>query len=102
MQFLILEIHRTNLAEEFPSIIATSGYSLTNDDPRIIMTEDSGILLISSRIRTYLAHLHMICGVSRIIEHHTVFAVEILLARVDCLVHHSFLQTDASHSAEAL
>ena len=52
MQSLIflLYIAWQNLGIMVPGIIATSGNGFADDDPRIVVAEDAGILLVAFRI----------------------------------------------------
>ena len=34
-----------------PGIVASTGYRLSDDDPRIVVAEDTGVLLVAFRIR---------------------------------------------------
>ena len=85
-----------------PGIVASPGHGLTDDDPRIVVTEDAGILLVSGRVGRYFAHLDMVAGEGGMVEHHAMLAVKVFLAGVESLVHHSFFQSDAGHGAESL
>ncbi len=44
---LLLYVAGQNLGVVLPSVIATSGYGLADDDPRIVVAEDAGILLVA-------------------------------------------------------
>ena len=66
------------------------------------MAEDASILLVARRIGAYLTHLHVITGEGRMVEHHAMRTVEILLTSIECLIYHAILLSDACHRAEAL
>ena len=104
MQGLILLLHvgRQDLGIVAPGIVTTACDTLTDDHPRIVVTEDTGILLIAFGIRGDLTVLIDILREGRIVEHHTVFALEVLLAGVEALGHHAVLGTNLCHRTPAL
>ena len=102
VQLLVTNPRRSNLGVVLPGIVASPGHGLTDDDPRIVVTEDAGILLVSGRVGRYFAHLDMVAGEGGMVEHHAMLAVEIALAAVECPVHHAIFQSDAGHRAETL
>ena len=102
VELLVFDPGGTDLGVMLPGIVAATGNCLANDDPWIVMAEDAGILLVTGWVGANLAHLYMIHGVGRVVEHHAMFAVEVLLAGIECLVHHAILEPDTCHGAEAL
>ena len=102
VKLLVLNPSRADLGVVLPCVIAAAGDCLANDDPWIVMAEDAGILLVTGWVGANLAHLDVIDRVGRVVEHHTVFAVKILLAGIECLIDHAILESDTCHSAEAL
>ena len=66
------------------------------------MTEDTGILLVAGGIAGNLTHFYVVAGKGRIVQHHAVLAVEILLTRIQGFLHHAVLKSDTGHGAEAL
>ena len=102
MKLLVLDPGGTDLGVMLPGIVAATGNCLANDDPWIVMAEDAGILLVTGWVGANLAHLDVIGRVGRVVEHHTMFAVEVLLAGIERLIHHAILESDTSHGAEAL
>ena len=85
-----------------PGIVASAGYSLSDDDPRIVVAEDTGVLLVAFRIRRNLTHFYMIGGVSWVVQHQSVLAFQSFLTAVQCFIAESFFQTDTSHRTPAL
>ena len=85
-----------------PGIVTTTCDTFTDDDPRIVVTEDTGILLVAFGIRRYLTIFVDIFREGGIVEHHTMFALQILLAGVEALGDHAFLGTDLCHRTPAL
>ena len=78
-----------------------TGYSLSDDDPRIVVAEDTGVLLVTFRIRRNLTHFYMIGGVW-VVQHQSVLAFQSFLAAIQCFIAESFFQTDTSHRTPAL
>ena len=66
------------------------------------MAEDAGILLVSLRIAGYLAVLIDEAREGGIVEHHAVLALQVFLAGVEALGHHTLLGTDLGHRTPAL
>ena len=102
MELLVFNPCRTNLGIVFPSIVTTMSNSLTNNHPRIVVTEDTGILFVTSGIRANLTHLYIVLSESGIVEHHTMLAIQVALTCIQCLVNHTFFLSDSCHCAEAL
>ena len=102
MKCLVLYPRRAYLSVVFPSVIAAPGHSLADYNPRVVVAEDAGILLVASRIRRDFTHFYVIGCEGGVVEHHAVFAVKVTLARVESLAYHAFLHADAGHGAEAL
>ncbi len=102
MQLLVTNPRRGNLGVVQPGIVAPSGHGLTDDDPRIVVAEDTGILLVSGRVGRYFAHLDVVAGKGGMVEHHAIIAVEIALATVECPIYHAIFQPYTGHRAEAL
>lgn len=82
VKLLVLNPSRADLGVMLPGVVAATGHRLANDDPWIVVAKDAGILLVAGRVGTDFAHLYMIFGVGRVVEHHTMFAVEVLLAGI--------------------
>ena len=99
---VFLHIGRQNLRIVCPGIVAASSYRFSDDHPRVVVTEDTGILLIAGGVGGNLTHLHMISCKGGVVEHDAMFAVEVLLHGVERLADHSFLQSDAGHRTPAL
>ena len=85
-----------------PRVVSPSGYRLTDDDPWVVVAEDTGIFLVTRRIGGYLAVFYLVAGECWIVQDDTVLTVKVFLHRVKGLVHHSFLCADARHGAPAL
>ena len=102
VKLLVLNPGRADLGVMLPGVVAATGHRLANDDPWIVVAEDAGILLVTGWVGANLAHLDVIGRVGRVVEHHTMFAVEVLLAGIERLVHHTILESDTCHSAETL
>ena len=66
------------------------------------MTEYTGILLITLRIRRYLSGLYMIISVCRIKQNHTMLTVKHFLCRIKSELTQSPLRSYTGHRAPAL
>jgi len=66
-----------------PGIVTTTCDALADDHPRIVVTEDTGILLVTFGIRRDLTIFVDILRESRIVEHHAMLALQVLLAGVE-------------------
>ena len=62
-----------------PGIVAATCDTLADDDPRIVVAEDTGILLVALGRARNLTLLVDVLGKCRIVQHHTVLALQILL-----------------------
>ena len=102
VECLVLDPGGTDLGVVVPRIVAATGDCLADDDPGVVVAEDACILLVTGRIGTDFAHLDVIGGVGRVVEHHAVFAVEVLLAGIEGLIDHAVFKTDTGHGTEAL
>ena len=85
-----------------PGIVAAPCDALADDDPRVVVAEDAGILLVTLGIAGNLAVLVDVFREGWVVEHHAVFALEVFLAGVERLSHHTFLGTNLSHRTPAL
>ena len=75
----LLHIGRKDLGIVAPCIIAASGYRLADDHPRVVVTEDAGVFLIAFGIGRDLAHLHVIGGEGRVVEHDAMLTLHAFL-----------------------
>ena len=90
------------LAVVLPGTVAAAQHRFADDDPRVVVAEDARILLVPGRVGGYFAIFHHVAGEGRVVQHDAVLAVQAFLHRVQCLLHQSFLQSDARHGAPAL
>ena len=73
-----------------------------DDDPRVVVAEDACVLLVALGVGAYLAHLHVIGGVGRVVEHDAVFAFQSFLGGVESLGYETLFESDARHCAPSL
>ena len=73
---LIFQISRTGLFEDLESPAAMTENRLGTADPWIIMAEDSGIFLISRRVRRDLPKFYMIGCISRSLQDNAVSGIQ--------------------------
>ena len=102
MQGLVLDEGGAYLGIVFPSIVASAHNGLANDDPWVVVAEDARILLVTSGIGRYFAHLDMVCCEGWPVEHNAMLAVHIFLYGVQSFVHHTLFFANACHGAPAL
>ncbi len=99
---LILYPCRSYFSVMFPGILGAASQSFGYYHPRIIVAEDSRILLVAGRIRGNLAHLLMPHCESRPVQHHAVGGIKPTLARVERFIDHSGLASYTCHGTPAL
>ena len=99
---LLLHVGRQYLGVVAPCVIAASGHGFANNHPRVVVAEDAGILLVAFRVGTQFAHLHVVGGVGRVVEHNAVLTLHAFLHRVERLVHKAVCETDTRHRTPAL
>ena len=99
---VLFGVRRAYLAEILPGTVAPAQYGFSDDDPRVVVAEDTRILLVAGGIGGDFSILHNIAGEGRIVEYNTVLAVQAFLYGVQCFFYHAFFQSDACHGAPAL
>ena len=98
----ILDIGGAGLAVHRKGTVAVSERCFGAADPRVVVAEDTGVLLVSRRIAGDLAQIQLVAGVGGLQQHHTVFGVQTLFHTGKCLCGLSALLADARHDAHAL
>ena len=98
----VLDVGGAGLAVDRKGAVAVTQRCLGAADPRVVVAEDTGVLLVSRRIAGDLAQIQLIAGVGGLQQHHTVFGVQPLLHAGKRLRGLSGLPADARHDAHAL
>ena len=98
----VLEINRAGLLEDLKGTVSMTDHRFGCRNPRIVVTEDPGVLLISRRVGGDLTELHVIPCIGRLVQYDTVLALEALLHGRECRCGLAILDTDAGHDAHAL
>ena len=98
----ILNVCRTGSGVYLPCSVSTADNSLSYRNPRIVVAEDAGVLLVSRWIRRDFTKLHMISVVRRLQEHDAIFSIKIFLNRLHCLKAEPFILSDFSDNTKAL
>ena len=63
----VLDIGRAGLAVDLKGTVAMAQNGLGAADPRVVVAEDAGILLVSRRIAGDLAEVELIAGVGGLV-----------------------------------
>ena len=98
----IFQVDRAGLAEHLKGAVAVTENGLRTGNPRVVMTEDPCVFLITRRIRGNFAELDMIFCVSRLQQDDAIFCLELLLNTFQRGFGLSVLYADACHYAHAL
>ena len=96
----VLEVGGAYLGVIFPGAVASAKHCLADDDPGIIVGEDTSVLLIACRIGGDFTIFHHIFGKCGVVEHYAVFTVKMLFNRVKRLLDKAFLESDAGHATQ--
>ena len=99
---VLFGVRRAYLAEILPGTVTPSQYGFSDDDPRVVVAEDTRIFLVAGGIGGDFSILHNIAGEGWIVEYNTVLAVQAFLYGVQRFFYHAFFQSDACHGAPAL
>ncbi|EJW96254.1 hypothetical protein EVA_15639 [gut metagenome] len=102
MQGLIFNESRGNLAIMLPGIFRTPCQDFCNNHPRIVMTENAGILLIALRICGNFTVIPDIFCKCRIIQNNAMLCVEIFPDTVQCFITHTLICSYTCHGTETL
>jgi len=98
----VLDVGGTGPAVDLKSPASAPDDSLRDGDPGIIVTEDTGILLISRRIGGDFPKVQIVFCICRLKDHDAVFGIQPFSDRVKSLPCKPFLYPDAGNDAEAL
>ncbi len=98
----VLDVGGAGLAVDRKGAVAVAQRCLSAADPRVVVAEDTGVLLVSRRIAGDLAQIQLIAGVGRLMQHDTVLGVQPLLHAGKRLRGLSAFPADARHDAHAL
>ena len=98
----VLDIGGAGLAVHRKGAVAVTERCLGAADPRVVVAEDTGVLLVSRRIAGDLAQIQLIAGVGGLQQHHAVFGVQTLLHAGKRLRGLSALLANAGHDAHTL
>lgn len=82
---LILSVSRCNLAVVFKCLVAMTDKCLCTDNPCIVVAEDTCIFLIASWIGGDFTIFDEILGECRLIQTQTMFRIQPLVNRFQCL-----------------
>ena len=66
------------------------------------MAEDTGIFLVSRRIRGNFTEVQVIFGVGRLQEHNAILCIKLFFDRIECFFRKPLVNTDTGEYTEAL
>ena len=98
----LLDVSRAYLLIEVPRFIGMAQHRLRHGDPRVVVAEDSGVLLDSGRVAGDFSKLQVVVPERRIVEHHAVLGLKSLVNALHCLVGFSGIFSDSGHDAHSL
>ena len=77
----VFDASRAGLTVDFKSTVATANDGLCNRNPWIVVAEDTGIFLVSRRIRGNFTEVQVIFGVGRLQEHNAILCIKLFFDR---------------------
>ena len=98
----VLNVCRTGLFVDLKRAVAVADYSFGTADPRVVVAEDTGVLLVARGIAGNLAQLKVILGVSGLQQHNAVLGVELVFHALQGGYGFAGVYADACHDAHTL
>ena len=82
--------------------VAVADHGLGDHDPRVVVAEDAGVLLVAGRVGGDLAQLQVVARVGRLLQHDAVRRGQALGDRLQRRGGLAVVEADAGHDAHAL
>lgn len=98
----VLNVCRAGLFVDLKRAVTVTDYSLGTADPRVVVAEDTGVLLVARGIAGNLAQLKVILGVSGLQQHNAVLCVELVFHTLQSGHGLTGVHTNTRHDAHAL